>query len=99
MSELSRSDFEAGSSDLGAVLDRFSPFCSRLISVSFLHPARGRGVAADQIADVKRRDRAVFDHPFAGDHHPVRPMRATQNERGQWIAVAGKAQFVERSEE
>jgi hypothetical protein len=37
----------------------------------------------------------VHDSPFACDHHPVRAMRAAQNQRRQRIMRAREAQFVE----
>ena len=52
-------------------------------------------MAADQVADVEPGDFAVFDDPTAADHDPVGAMRAAENERGDGIAAAGKAQLVE----
>jgi hypothetical protein len=60
-----------------------------------LHGAGCRAVAPDQVGYVEPGDRAVRHHPFAAHHHPVRTVRAAQNESRQRIAMAGKPQFVE----
>ena len=57
-----------------------------------VHRPRGGAMAADQVGYIEAGDRAVNHHPIAADHHPVGAMRAAQHQRGQRIAMAGKAQ-------
>ena len=44
---------------------------------------------------VEPGDDAVDNGPFAADHNPIGAMGAAQHQRGQWIAMAEKAQLVE----
>src|SRR5579863_5015569 len=63
-----------------------------------LQLSRRRGMSAYQIGEIKSRNLAVLDDPASADHDAFGAMRAAENERGQRIAAAGKARFVELEE-
>ena len=51
-----------------------------------------------QSGDVEPDRQAVHDAPVTLDHHPVRACRPAQDERGDRIVGAGKAQLVQGEE-
>ena len=59
---------------------------------------RRLAVLVAELRDVDADRLAVLDPPLALDHHPVGGVRAAEHERGERIAGAGEAQFVERVE-
>ena len=63
-----------------------------------LHRTCGSVVLAHQLGEIEPRNLAFFDHPASADHDPVGPVRSAKDERGERVAVTGKAQFIELEE-
>ena len=56
---------------------------------------RRRPMLGDQRIEVEPDRLPVDDPPFARDHHPVGPVRAAENKRGERIVRAREARLVE----